>query len=566
MVRQIFDIFVYFSQHTILAFMVFLGLWLAGTRVLGLDRRLSNLTSRLGSKAIVVASLSLFLVYLLISGWYLTINGFAGEVEPTVTSLAWMVQDGHPLYHALHSPARYSVLYGPSVFLTNGLFLKILGPSLFSTKMASALAGLGSLLLLYGAVARKGRDVVAVSMVGLAVLYYWCQGFAVYLVRPDSLLLFSVSFGLYCAVRVRRIFAILAVGAVLGFAINLKIHAGFYFLPILAILYRRFGWWSLLHTAVVGCAGALAPFVFYSQISLVNYIVWLKNAMGHGLGLATVPITGRYTFGLVVPMAALLLLNQSAKKWLQSQLLLVLAMIGSIFGILVLSAKPGAGLVHLLPLVPTSLFIISLLLRDLPLDTWTRPCRGTVCGHLGKGAAVAMVMTVMMAGLVHEYRICRLVHWENLEARALVGDIEDIQATYPGLAISMAVGGEDENYRYAWMRPLLVFNHHPLLLDPIAVMDCHLSGQEMPPEMYAALSRGQVAVWLVPKEERPFAKANWYPPHEPIFSEAFMDHFQANYTPRSQSRFFDLWIWNGLSGDALGEPAIAAVKVVGWSS
>ena len=565
MVREFFNFLVYFSQHTLLTFAVCLSFWLLFARLPVFNSLSGKLSKTGGGRWLALASFGFLALYLLISTWYLTLSGFAGEVEPMVSSLSWMVRDGLPLYHGLHDPARYSVLYGPSVFLTNGLFLQILGPSLFATKLASALAGLASLLLLYAAVARQQKDQLALILTGLAVLYYWCQGFAVYLVRPDSLLVFSVSFGLYAAVKARRLFALLAVGMILGFAVNLKIHAGFYFLPVLAILRDRFGWRFLLQVGLLAGAVVLAPFVFYSQISLANYIVWLKNAMGHGLGWTTIFETTRYAAALLLPMAGLLLLNEAPKRWLAANIWLISSMVTAVLVILVLSAKPGAGLVHLLPLVPTSLYIVSLLLRALPKESWQRSWRSSWRPCFGLGAVVAMGLTLTFSGTVHEYRNWKLVQWENLDTRALIRDIDDIQAAFSGLTLGMAVGGENACFRSTWLRPLLVFNHNPLLLDPIAVMDCHLAGKNLPRETYEALARGEVSVWLVPKAQEPFAKANWYPPHEPIFSHDFMDYFRANYTRRSQSRFFDLWIWNGLSGDALGEPALAALRKLGDS-
>ncbi len=51
---------------------------------------------------------------------------------------------------------------------------------------------------------------------------------------------------------------------------------------------------------------------------------------------------------------------------------------------------------------------------------------------------------------------------------------------------------------------------------------------------------------LVPRSQKPFAKENWYAPHNSLFSIEFQEHFQACYTPRGHSRYFDLWFWNGL--------------------
>jgi hypothetical protein len=557
MIRQFLDIGIYLSQHTLVCFIVFLAILYAGFRWLRFDDRFTGWTRTWARPVLMGTTALLLVVYVVISGWYLRLEGFAGEVEPLVSSISWMVQDGHALYHDLDDSARYSILYGPSVFLTNGLFLKILGPSLFATKLASALAGLASLLLIYASVQRRKLDPAAVAVVGLAILYYWSQGFAVYLVRPDSLLLFSVSLGLFVAVRARRIFAVLGLGLILGFAVNLKVHSGFYFLPVLAIMMSRFGRRVLGGTISLAVVSVLAPFAFYDQVSLTNYLVWLGNATHHGLCWNTVLQTLRYTGGLVIPVVGLIMLQESPRAWFRDHKALVITSAVSLMVILVLAAKPGAGLVHLLPLVPTILYLVGILLQGMPRDFWLDRSDLGKAPRWGRMGLTAMLLTVILGGTVHEYRMTSLVSWQNQEASDLARDLADIQASLPGLKIGMAVGGENQNFRHTWMRPLLVFNDNPLLLDPIAVMDCHLAGRPLPPETFEAITRGDVSAWLVPKAQQPFQKLNWYPPHDPVFSTDFMEHFRAHYTPRIQSQFFDVWIWNGLSGEALGEPALA---------
>ncbi len=54
----------------------------------------------------------------------------------------------------------------------------------------------------------------------------------------------------------------------------------------------------------------------------------------------------------------------------------------------------------------------------------------------------------------------------------------------------------------------------------------------------------------MPRGQEPFRKFNWYAPHRPIFPDDFVKHFEENYSPRAQTRYFDLWFWNGLAGVA----------------
>jgi len=142
----------------------------------------------------------------------------------------------------------------------------------------------------------------------------------------------------------------------------------------------------------------------------------------------------------------------------------------------------------------------------------------------------------------------------------LATDVRGIMAQYKGLTMAMACGGENISFRSTWPRPLLAFSDNPVLIDPISVMDSSLSGRGLSPSTYRAIADGRIKMWLVPRGQEPFRKVNWYAPHSPIFPDAFVRHFEAFYSPRAQTRYFDLWFWNGLP-----EVAATGVRAVGAS-
>lgn len=541
MIRLLLDVPLYLSHHMVLAFAASCAVVFAAGALLRNHRPLYSLIQGRERRLITTTVSIGFAVFVAIGVWYLLLPGFAGEVEPVVSSLSWTVESGEPLYHELDAPERYSVLYGPSVFLTNGLFLKLLGPSLFSTKVASFLGAVLSLLLLYGALARRRLDTTAAAMCGLAILYYWAQGFAVYLVRPDALILVSVSFALMATARAGKGLAGLAVAVALGFAINLKVHAGLYFLPALGLLVDRWGWRCLLWVAPASAAVVLAPFVFHDQVSLRNYLLWLGNATRHGLTSDTLVMTTRFAIFLLLPLFILPLVGSCRAAWARRHRMALLALGPSMLAVLLLSNKPGAGVVHLLPMVPTIVFLAGRAARSIGPSMLRAPLP-----RRSAGLAYALLLTVLMTGTVRAYQAVRLAEWNTSETREMCSDIEGIMAHYDGLKIAMACGGEEENFRRTWLRPLLVFRDNPLFIDPIAVMDCCLSGRPVTEATSRALIEGRVDLWLVPRQNEPFVKKNWYPPHAQIFTDEFIARFHEHFVREGSSRFFDLWFWDGL--------------------
>lgn len=542
------DIGIFFARHLVVTFLVILLVGIVLERLTGFGSRLGRLSPTFGRRVVIFSSVALLLGFVAVGVWYATQEGFAGEVEPTVASLSWLLADGEPLYHGLDEAPRYSVLYGPTVFLTNGLFLEVLGPTVASAKVASLLGVLGSLVFLYAALARPSRDLVALGITALGVLFYWTQGFAVYLVRPDSLLLFSVGFGLFAAVRTRRWIAVVATGAALGFAVNLKVHAAIYFIPVLAALWRAHGMRPALWAATSSSVFILAPFLLHPQISGVNYLAWLGNAVRHGLSTQTLADTLRYAVYLLLPVVAVLALCRAPGRLVREYRGLLASLVPAVGLALFTAAKPGAGLVHLLPLVPSSLYVAGRLLRRVLAEGSLIDLAGPV--HFRRSMVVAVVLTCLVAGGVNEFRAVRLVDWQFDQAPGLVADMREVMERYPDLTVSMAVGGENGAFRNTWLRPLLVFADHPLLLDPIAVMDYRMAGLDLPDETYRAVAEGAVSVWMVPRGREPFAKLNWYEPHGPVFPERFRELFKQSYSRRDQSRYFDLWFFNGLPANA----------------
>ncbi len=561
MLRPFLDLGILFSQHFYLTFASGLLLWLVlatGWRARGHRR---HILLRLGPGLIRGLVLCLLVLFLAIGLWYLQLDGFAGEVEPLISSVSWLVQEGAPLYHDLDSPERYSVLYGPSVFLTNGLFLQLLGPSLFSAKIASFLAGIGSLLLLFATLARRKPATVAWGMTGLAVLYYWSQGFAVYLVRPDALLLFAVSLALFCAVRVRVGLALVAVGVLLGFGLNLKCHAILYFLPVFAVLGQRVRKIQLGQAFGIGLLVTLLPFALHPQVSLPNYLGWLQNAMGHGLEVGSTTSTARFAIFLILPLVTVLMLHNQPRTWLRQARWTIGSMLVGLGLTFIIAAKPGAGIVHFLPFVPLTLYLTGLVAFEVETPRYTDSFFAEGRARLSGAVVPAMVMAVLMAGGVHAYRAVKLINWQVNQVPGLAQDVQQIMDTYPDMEIAMACGGEASKFRATWVRPLLVYRDNPLFIDPIAVMDCRLAGRAMPELTYRAMASGKVGVWLVPRGARPFDKVNWYPPHEKIFDERFQAEFESHYTARAQSRYFDLWFWNGLPAEMGDYPVFAGLDV-----
>lgn len=482
--------------------------------------------------------------------WYAEQPGFACEVEPQVATVSALMNDGAPVYHTVDAAERYSILYGPSLYLATGSLLNVFGNSIPVAKSGAAAALILSLPMLFLALRRHVKAGTALTLTAAGALLYWTQGTSAFVLRPDPYLILGVTTGLWSAGLPRRAWAVALTAVCLAFVVNLKIHAVLYLLPVLALLDLRHGWRAALTALPVGLTLALAPFAFHPGIDPYLYAQWIGVTLHHGLDWDIMPQLLRRESFYTLPVLIPLLLGGRVSRRTRLTRELALVWLVSNASVLILATKPGAGLVHLLPLIPVNLVYGARLWAALP-DRAAR-WRGPV-GHWGRGAALAFLVVAMVSGSVVGYRSGRMAEELMAHSRDLAADIHAILDAQDGRTVGMGYGGEGPNFLVTYLRPLLAFAHQPVILDAIALMDAERADLELSAKTIAALDQGVIDVWLIPRGQEPFDKKNWYPPHHPIFPDEYRERFRANYSLESRSRFFDLWSWQGVQQARRGD-------------
>lgn len=160
------------------------------------------------------------------------------------------------------------------------------------------------------------------------------------------------------------------------------------------------------------------------------------------------------------------------------------------------------------------------------------------------------LVTVLLSGGVNGYRSGMQAGSIMRDAAAVDADIRTILASHADRTIGMGYGGEGTHFRHTYQRPLLTFAEQPMLIDVVAQMDAKRASLDLSPATLECIDDGMIDIWLIPRGQTPFAKRNWYPPHEEIFSAELRAHFLDHYRLEETSEFFDLWAWSG-------EPALA---------
>jgi hypothetical protein len=482
------------------------------------------------ARVIAGAGLLGLVAYPTIAIWYACDSHFFDNAEPTIPAIAWLFHVGQPVYHAPDSADRYAHIYGPLTFMFHGFVLGWLGPGIGVSKGLGVGAGIASLALLYGSIRRHGSSVRAAALTGMCALLLLLFRNYSFWVRPDSLQVLSVSAALLFAVSGRGYRSAALVGLASGVLWNLKVTGPLYSLPVFALLHQRSGLRATLIAVATGMAVAVMPFAAFSNVSLANYLAWMRLSAQTGLLLSMLRQNLEWAAYLGVP----LLLSYYAvarerrlgpPEWRNVMVALLLGMCG----VVTAAAKPGAGPYHLIPFLPIITYIVSWQTANW---SWSMTIDPVV-----PRASIAFVLVTVITACAQQAQLVT-----TMSARRTLHEADDITQfaeTHHGI-IEMGYGRTEA---LTFARPVLVFRNNSYLLDQPAVREHQLAGVDVPQATVDALAGCRVDYWLIPKGEAPFSGLNSYPAvlWRPLYPREFRRVFDRTYTRVGATAYYDVW-------------------------
>jgi len=494
----------------------------------------------LGAAFLIIANYIFLLIH------YASHSSFFDHVEPNIAIVSWLFQTGKPIYHTLDSPERYSIGYGPMIYIITGFFLNSLGPSIFSAKLPGILAAVLSLVFTFYTLKKIVSLRVAIFCLAYLILNYTSihSGFpaATFWTRSDPLILMFVSLGLLGVVRTNSLMAIILSALSLGIAINLKIHSFFYFLPIYALLYSQYGLYATFGSTLVAILIAIAPFIYFPQISLPNYILWLRALGNHGISFYVFIDNIVWTIYLLAPVIIIftyyIYSNKTAfQHFVKQQNKFIYSLIFALSAVAIIGANVGASMNHLIPFLPVIYYFFTLTLSQATQTKQETQWKNIKDNKYYYSAFISLILSLFILTfsrvVVNEINIVGLPKRYSSDA---INDVYQIEKKHPGTTIAMGYGGK---YALTYYRPVLVFSGNPYLIDSVFEMDAALLGMKMPPKTFTALSSCQTKIWLIPKGDQPFQLRSFYGGE--VFSDELKSTFLATYELREQTRYYDLW-------------------------
>ncbi|CCQ72166.1 hypothetical protein [Magnetospira sp. QH-2] len=493
----------------------------------------ANRVMSLGFAGSAVVALA-YLAYVLFR--YATFGTYFDHAEAETALLSWRLAADGTLYDTPGSLEHTITAYGPLLYMINAAFLGIWGGSIAVSKLAALAACFtASVLFILHACRHHGA-----ALAGLGGLLFICYPLIVtpigYWTRPDSLLVLLVTLGVIAGSqsdRGRPWLAAFGVAACAGLAVNLKVHAALYFVPIVLrfCLYRPLSVWPMM--AVVSLVFALLPFAF-PGVSLQHYAEGIADIVSsRPIDMELLRTSVRFSLIFLLPGLALLLPLVTRGP------LVSRAEIGY-FGALALcvviglypSSVPGAAWYHLLPFYPITVDLFLRLARALDQHRW-----------IGTTAKLVMALTLVIMSYLPQKRFLRSLDgfgWTEdvaAESRSLMKRYEGtpVQVGYS----SDNVGGYGRTFI---LRPMLAFGgFRPYALSAAASMERQYANIALPAAKKAILSQCGKTVWIIPRSDgKPFTMNGFFPGTK-AFPTDVSAHFTQAFERMERGTHFDVW-------------------------
>lgn len=501
----------------------------------------------IGLSRFVAAALALaFLGALAAAAWAnLRSEAFGDHVQPCVAAISALFWKGQPVYQDFVTPERYSLHYGPVLYAIVGTFQGLLGPTVFATKLPGTLAAFGALLCTFFAIARATNRLTAFSFTGLMAAMMLHSYHLAFSVRGDPFILFFVALGLLAASFERSRTAVI-LGLCVGLAVNMKLHAFAYFLPVFAIAWKQ-NWSrrSRVGACLLGAAIAVLPFLLFPQVSAVNYLGLLKVAARHGL--SPEEYRGNLEWCVAIAFPALfavgilmIRLDEFTPRFLRGESVYLAAFLVAFMLILVPASKHGAGSHHFLPFIPIAL-LFAARVSVMSMKTYRFQSAGTALAAALGCSWIACCSISTFRSAIFVYKTSRS---EDAEARQCLADLLRARNEHADATLLILPSGDD-SYKHTFGRFRLIFDGTPIGIDPCALMD-FVRGDAAEVDLLeltrSTMKRlGKPVLCIFPKDGEPFSMRTLYPPGGPLFQDKLRTDFNRTFWRVGSTEFFDLY-------------------------
>jgi hypothetical protein len=471
---------------------------------------------------------------------YVLYPGYVDHTEPQIAAVSWMYLRGDAVYPPLDRGDVYGLLYGPVLYEANAWILRLLGPSIWTSKILGALAFAGAQATCAAAFVRSGaKRTEALTLT--AVLCLLLAGYPVnaYVTRADAPLVLCASLALLVVVSTEGAAAGLILGVLAGLATNLKMHGAIYIFPLIVFHVFRQGRLRVadgIGVCIGGLSGLLLPFL-PANVSVGQYVRYFLLAGDQQLDPAKTWSVSLFAFTLLFPPCWLFV--ASRVSFPRSVWALVISTGACMCVALLTGSSIGSGSHHLLPFLPTTAW--------LSFFIYTRAAHVPRIKSIVVGVLAFQIVTMLPFALFAWNYLAVRYRTSRQPIQEAAEEIRRTIESNPGKTVAIAPDDYvDSAVPLAFLEPVPVFAGNPLPLDPAAWMDLE---RVLPNDalVRSVLGTCRVDMWLVPKGNAPFTGRSYYT-KGPLFSDEARASFNSAYVKVASGAAFEEWRCRSIPG------------------
>lgn len=466
---------------------------------------------------------AIFAVPLALEATLSVLHAEAIQYEPEGASLivAWLYGHGLPIYHSADSAERYSLLYGPMMYLPFSAIFKA-GGGMVAARLYGLFWVLTAVVGMWWLVRRDDRRG-----------YLFCLGlFSLCLILPpiftgraDAASLAAVTLGAIAA----SAGSLAALACCCALAVGAKATAFLYFVPLLVVCAqaRRPTPGQICLAAIMFASLVLAPFAL-PGVSLGAYCYWLRAAGKHGLLLDLLIMNIVVFLTLAAPALWACAASTSWRANHGRSLLALVVTLAAGLALSVPAAKVGSGYFHMVPFVPVLMLVM---VRSPQWHVGTVQRLTTVI-HTAFFLFALLFMARHLSALLYGERSIKVTPAVLAEVDRFVRQYRDDGGISMG---SGQLGHRQTNAAFYTLR-----HGGAYLLNDVAMWDMEGASLPIPEATLSVVARCQISNWLVPAGDKPFRSANLYSP-ERMMMPGLESIFQSRYEMVQHGHYFDVW-------------------------
>ena len=453
-----------------------------------------------------------FLVTFLISLIYLFYPNYLDHVESTIAHLGAVLHRGGTLWPNINTDYTFrGLLYGPALAEIQLIPIAFKLPVIEGSKLTGVIAFLVSYIAIFIALKSQLARGYLIYMLPFGLFLYWD--------RADPLLVMSVSLSILLGVKKpNNILLALVLGVFGAFCAALKLHTILYIIGVYCVIDSRPNLIAVMAFAVSAIASFLAFFKF-DIAELTSFLSYLSLASKHGLSAQMLLQNFFFVFFMFLPIIIVILKSKPThRNFNHIFLLLILELVLAVVG-----AKPGAGIHHLLPMIPVNALMMSRLDNQftiVPIEI------------------KLLYLCIVLPSILIAINIIKpiMANWERQKAAST--ELSDIAIKYPGVVM-----GESDNpgYPLTFYRVLL---NNINQIDPASYMDLQYSGVG-DTNLVQAMNTCKIKEFVIPRSGLPFSMYSYYPSGT-LFTDRLREIFNLKYKEILSGKFFNVYScrWN----------------------